>query len=116
MRPYAPAAAALCLTLCASLGACATSPKETVLNLDTTDRRWSSRGCVAARKAVARYDDGGRPRLLVGFVGDLIAPFAGTAVATAMSAAKDPEREKLNTRVRRACVSESPPPRRRRAG
>jgi hypothetical protein len=82
-----------------------TSPKQTVLDLDTTDRRWSSRGCIAARKAVARYDDQAGPRVLIGFVGDLIAPFAGTTASLAMSAAKDKERARLNARVTRACVT-----------
>ncbi|MBC6981261.1 hypothetical protein [Caulobacter sp. 17J80-11] len=102
MKQYAFTVALLGL----SLGACVSSPKETVLNLDTTDKRWTSRECVAARKAVARYDDKGKERGVVGLLGNLAAPFAGTAAALAMDAAQDDEREKLNDQVRKACISD----------
>jgi hypothetical protein len=84
---------------------CVSSPKETVLNLDTTDRRWISRDCVAARKAVARYDDRGGMRKVVRVVGNVAAPFAGTGASYALSAAQNDEREDLNNRVLRSCVS-----------
>lgn len=88
------------------LAGCVSSPKETVLNLDTTDRKWTSGRCVAARKAVARYDDRQMTRGVVGVVGNLVAPFAGTATALALSAAQDDERARLNHRVRSACISD----------
>ncbi|MFN3514294.1 MAG: hypothetical protein ACK41C_14695 [Phenylobacterium sp.] len=88
------------------LGGCVSSPKQTVLNLDTTDRKWTSSRCVAARKAVARYDDQEATRGVVGFVGNLMAPLAGTAASLAMSAARDDERAALNRRVRVACISD----------
>ena len=88
------------------LGGCVSSPKQTVLNLDTTDRKWTSSKCVAARKAVARYDDQETTRGVVGLVGNIVAPFAGTAASLAMSAARDDERAALNRRVRAACISD----------
>lgn len=89
-----------------TLGACVASPKETVLNLDTTDKKWTSRECVAARKAVARYDDKDEERGWVGLLGNIVAPFAGTATSLALEAAQDDEREDLNARVRKACISD----------
>jgi hypothetical protein len=88
------------------LSGCATSPKQTVLDLDTTDRKWTSSRCVAARKAVARYDERRVTRKVVGVVGNMVAPFAGTATSLAMSAAQDDERTALNHRVRAACISD----------
>lgn len=92
--------------LAMALSACVSSPKETVLNLDTTDRKWTSKRCVAARKAVAHYNDLERERGLLGFVGNIAAPFAGTAASLALSAAKDKERARLNHEVRAACISD----------
>jgi len=97
------------LGLCAVgllLSGCVSSPKETVLNLDTTDRKWTSKQCVAARKAVARYDDKAARRGLVGLIGNFVAPYAGTATSLAMSAAQDDERKRLNGQVRRSCISD----------
>lgn len=89
-----------------SLSACQTTPKETVLNLDTTDPRWTSPDCVAARKAVHRYNDKGLVRSAAGIAGTAAAgPVAGVATASALSATQDDEREDLNNKVRRACVS-----------
>lgn len=88
------------------LGGCAASPKEIVLDLDTTDRKWVSARCVAARKAVARYDDQSMTHRVVRAVGNLAAPFAGTATSMAMNAAKDDDRAALNHRVRSACISD----------
>lgn len=102
MKQYAFAVALAGLTL----GACQSSPKETVLNLDTTDKRWTSRECVAARKAVAAYDDKSEERGWVGMLGNFVAPFAGTATSMAMNAAQDDEREDLNAQVRKACISD----------
>jgi hypothetical protein len=88
------------------LGGCVSSPKQTVLDLDTTDARWTSRKCVAARKAVARYDDRQLPRKVVSVLGNLAAPFAGTGASLALNAAQDGKRKELNHRVRSACVSD----------
>ncbi len=85
---------------------CAASPKETVLNLDTTDRKWTSARCISARKAVARYDEQRMTHRVVRTVGNLAAPFAGTATSLAMNAAKDDDRAALNHRVRSACISD----------
>ena len=111
-RPFAAAG----LVCCLMLGGCVTSPKETVLNLDTTDKKWTSRQCVAARKAVAQYDEQNVTRGVVGMVGNLLAPLAGTATSLAMSAAKDDERAELNRRVRSACISDPLGEKRRAAG
>ncbi len=89
----------------ASVGGCVTNPKKTVLNLDTTDRKWTSRDCVAIRKNVARYHDGDTTRAIVGFAGNLAAPYAGTGAALAMSKEQDDRRAALNKRVRDACVT-----------
>ncbi len=83
---------------------CQTNPKQTVLDLDTTDRRWTSRQCVLARKAAADYDDGQRARGVVGLA-DYVAPFAGTVASTLMSWRKDPQRAQLNAIVQRHCIT-----------
>ena len=88
------------------LGGCVSSPKETVLNLDTTDAKWTSKRCVAARKAVYRFNELQRERGLLGFVGNLAAPMAGTAASLALSASKDDDRARLNHEVRAACISD----------
>jgi len=92
--------------LAVTLGGCVSSPKETVLNLDTTDKRWTSARCVAARKEVARYDDKAKVRGWVGVLGNIAAPFAGTATSLALSKAQDDERARLNHKVRSACISD----------
>ena len=92
--------------LAMTLGGCVSSPKETVLNLDTTDRRWTSARCVAARKEVALYNDKAGMRGVVGVLGNLAAPFAGTATSLALSKAQDDERARLNHKVRAACISD----------
>jgi hypothetical protein len=90
---------------CAMLMAgCQTNPKQTVLELDTTDKRWTSRQCVLARKAAADYDDGQRARGVVGLA-DYVAPFAGTVASALMSWRKDPQRAELNAIVQRHCVT-----------
>ena len=95
--------------LLALLGACQVNPKQTVLNLDTTDPRWTSRACVQHRKAVADYNDGERVRGVLGFA-DYAVPFAGTATALLMSWRQDPHRAELNRRVQQACVSRAAVP------
>ena len=88
------------------VSACQVNPKQTVLNLDTTDRKWSSRECVSHRKAAADYNDGERTRAMLGLA-DYAVPFAGTATSLLMSWRKDPMRAELNERIRRACVSQN---------
>ncbi len=77
-----------------------------MLNLDTTDPRWTSRACIEARKSVYVYNDRALTRGVVGVAGNLVAPFAGTATSLAMSAAQDDNRARLNHRVRAACISD----------
>lgn len=89
-----------------ALGACATSPHRTVAELDRRDPEYRSRDCRQARAAVARYDDQKDGRAVIAIAGNLVVPFAGAAAAAAMSKMKDDEREALNARVRRACVSD----------
>jgi hypothetical protein len=91
-----------------TLAACQTNPKQTVLNLDTTDRKWSSRQCVQARKAVFRYNDGERVRAAAGLA-NFVTPYVGTAASTLLNLGKDPQRERLNAVVRASCVSPPKP-------
>ncbi len=97
--------------LALGLGGCVTSPKQTVLNLDTTDRRWTSRKCVAAREQVYQWDDQHGLKTVVGVAGNLVVPFAGTAGSLAITAGQRREREALNRQVLAACVT---PPKHRR--
>ena len=92
------------LTAALMLASCQTNPKQTVLNLDTTDRKWASRECVAARKAVYDYNDGERLRGVAGLA-NYVVPYVGTAVSTALNLTKDPQRERLNAIVRTECVT-----------
>ena len=90
-----------------TLGGCVSSPKQTVLSLDTTDPRWTSHRCVAARKEVARYNDHELVRTAAGVgVGAVATPLAGIGTTLALSAAQDPKRAELNRRVRAACISD----------
>ena len=89
--------------------ACQANPKQTVLELDTTDPKWASRQCVQHRKAVADYDDGQRVRSVVGLA-DYAVPFAGTVSSMLLSWRKDPHRAELNRRVAAACVSRAAVP------
>ena len=93
------------LALAAGVSGCVTNPKQTVLNLDTTDPKWTSKACVAARKGVARYHDGDRTRAVVGFAGNFAAPYAGTGAALVMSQRQDKQRAELNKDIKAACVS-----------
>jgi hypothetical protein len=89
-----------------TLAACQTTPKQTVLDLDTTDAKWLSAECVAARKAAHEYDDKPLTRAAAGVAGTVAAgPIAGAAASTALSAGQDDEREDLNNKIKRACVS-----------
>ena len=95
------------------VGGCVTSPKETVLSLDTTDRKWTSKRCVAARKEVAQFDENKDGHAVIKVVGNLLAPFAGTATSFAMNRLRDDERAALNEKVRAACISDPQKDRRR---
>lgn len=89
-----------------SLAACQTAPKQTVLDLDTTDPLWPTENCVAARKAAHQYNDKPLVRAAAGVAGTAAAgPIAGAAATTALSAGQDDEREDLNNKILRACVS-----------
>lgn len=89
-----------------TLGGCATSPHKTVSELNRRDPEYRTRDCRQARAAVARYDDNKDGRAVIALAGNLVVPFAGSAAAAAMSKMKDDEREALNERVRRACISD----------
>ena len=91
--------------LLASAG-CATNPKTTVANLDSTDRRWNTRQCVAARKAVYQFNDHHNLHTVMGVAGNIIVPFAGVAADLTMSSQQQHERETLNDRVLNTCVSD----------
>ena len=95
------------LLVCLGVAACQTNPKETVLNLDTTDPRWESSKCVAARKAVATYNDREGVRTATAVAG-LVAgvPVAGALASATLNAAQDDEREDHNNKVRAACISD----------
>jgi hypothetical protein len=88
------------------LGACATSPRETVLSLDTTDRKWTSKRCIAARKEAAAFDENKDGHAVIKIVGNLLVPFAGTATSFAMNRLRDDEREELNEKMKAACISD----------
>ena len=88
------------------LAGCATSPHKTVSQLNRGDPEYRTRDCRQARAAVARYDDNKDGRVAIAVAGNLVVPFAGTAAAAAMSKMKDDDREALNSRVRRACISD----------
>ena len=97
----------LVLSACLGLAACQTNPKQTVLTLDTTDPKWESAKCVAARKTVATYNDREGVRTATSVVG-LVAgvPVAGALASAALTAAQQDEREDLNNQVRAACISD----------
>ena len=84
---------------------CATNPKTTVANLDSTDRRWNTRQCISARKAVYEFNDHHNLHTVMGVAGNLVIPFAGAAADLTMSGQQQHERETLNNRVLDACVS-----------
>ena len=88
------------------LAGCATAPRQTVKDLNRRDPEYASRDCRQARAAVARYDDQKDGRAAIAVAGNFVVPFAGAAAAMAMSKMKDDDREALNQRVRRACISD----------
>ncbi len=88
------------------LGACATSPHKTVASLDTRDSRYKTKRCEAARREAAAFDEHRDGKVVIGLVGNLLVPFAGTATTFAMDRLRDDERERLNRKVRAACISD----------
>jgi hypothetical protein len=95
------------LLACLAMAGCQTNPKQTVLNLDTTDPQWQSAQCVAARQAVAGYKDREGVRAATAVAG-LVAgvPVAGAVASGILNAAQDDEREDLNNKVLAACISD----------
>jgi hypothetical protein len=92
---------------CLLLAACQTNPKATVLSLDTTDPKWESADCMAARKAVAGYNDREGVRSATAVAGMVAGvPVAGALASAALNAAQQDEREDLNNKVRAACISD----------
>jgi hypothetical protein len=106
MRRESIASGVLALIALISAAGCATDPKQTVMNLDTTDRKWTSRECVSARKAVYEFNDHHNLGTAVSAVGNLLVPFAGTGASIALTGEQQRERETLNHRVLHACVSD----------
>ena len=94
------------MAVAALLAGCATNPKTTVANLDSTDRRWNTRECIAARKAIYQFNDHHNLHTVMGVAGNLVVPFAGVAADLTMSGQQQHERERLNTWVLNACVSD----------
>lgn len=95
------------LLACLALAACQTNPKQLVLELDTTDPAWKSASCVAARKAVADYNDREGVRTATAVAGMIAGvPVAGALANAALTAAQQDEREDLNNKVRAACISD----------
>lgn len=96
----------IALALAGSLQACASSPKQTVLNLDTTDRKWTSKRCVAARQEAARYNDHTRAKIALGMGGNMVVPFAGTGATLAWNASQRKSMNRLNRKIVSACVTQ----------
>lgn len=88
------------------LSACATSPKATVAGLNRKDPEYRTRDCAGARAAAAEYAKEENGRTVVALAGNLVVPFAGTAAAAYMHAQRRDDAEKLNRRIRAACVSD----------
>jgi hypothetical protein len=92
---------------CLALAACQSNPKQTVLNLDTTDPRWKSAECVAARKDTADYNDREGVRAATAVAGIVAGvPAAGAIANLTLNAAQDKSRKKLNRKVLAACISD----------
>lgn len=94
------AAAGLVLTGCAS------SPKSTLAELNSRDPAYRSRECVQARRAVAAYDDHKEGKVVIGLLGNLVVPFAGTAATAVMTGMQEDDKKALNHRLRAACTSD----------
>jgi hypothetical protein len=88
------------------LSACATTPRETVAKLDPRDPRWDSRACEQARAEAQAFNDHKEGRVVIGVLGNLVVPFAGSAAAFAMDRMQADERKALSHKVKAACISD----------
>ena len=87
-------------------GGCATAPKQTVAGLNTFDPEYSTQRCRDARRAASQFDDNKEGRVVLALAGNLVVPFAGTAVAAAMGGLQEDDKKDLNKRVKAACISD----------
>lgn len=88
------------------LAGCQTTPKQTVLDLDTTDPLWPTEACVKARKTVYGYDDRETVRAAAGVAGTVAGgPIAGATAGLALNALLDGKRGELNEEVKAACIT-----------
>lgn len=85
---------------------CATAPKQTVAGLNAFDPEYSTQSCRDARRAAGQFDDNKNGRLVLALAGNLVVPFAGTAVAAAMGGIQEDDKKDLNKRVKAACISD----------
>lgn len=88
------------------LAACATTPRQTVASLDRNDPRWDSRACERARSEAQAFDDHKEGRVVIGLLGNLVVPFAGTAASLYMDRMQADERKALRHKVKAACISD----------
>lgn len=88
------------------LAACASAPRDTVAKLDRTDPRWDSRACEKARAEAQAFNDNKEGRVVIGVLGNLAIPFAGTAAALYMDRMQEDERRALRHKVKAACISD----------
>jgi hypothetical protein len=88
------------------LAGCATSPHQTLGELNRKDPEYRTRDCQMARKEAAAFDENRNGRMISAVAGNLVVPFAGTAAGAAMSKLKDDKKRDLNQRLRAACTSD----------
>lgn len=88
------------------LGACASTPRQTVAKLDRQDPRWETPECARARADAQDFNDHKEGRIVIGVLGNLAVPFAGTAAALYMDRMQADERKALRHRVKAACVTD----------
>lgn len=102
------------VALALMLGACASTPRQTVAKLDRQDPRWESPDCAQARADAQAFNDNNEGRVVIGLLGNLAVPFAGTAAALYMDRMQADERKALRHKVRNACMSDPLKDRKRR--
>ena len=88
------------------LAGCATSPRQTLGELNRKDPEYRTGDCRAVRKEAAAFDENRNGRMIVAVAANLVVPFAGTAAGAAMSKLKDNKKRDLNNRLRAACTSD----------